>query len=278
AQFKAFNDVVNKMMGSNGSELTPEIVGAAKDVAGKGRGAVADRNTLVFDDQLNAGLDAIKQRAALELDPNGQAVVNAHVNNIMSKVGPDMTMPGTAWKGINTSLGKTFIPGTNIISDLQDTLEGAMGRSMKPGDMAEWNKYGHDYYNALQVGDATAATPGFLSPSKLLTQVNSYQRGARFGGGNDLAQLAQWAKSNLGDAIPNSGTAQREFYQKLFTTPLDSLAGLSAVGSLGMAPVVYGASRALAGQPASAFTKDALQRAGMTLGGLAAPRLLGSLQ
>ena len=75
------------------------------------------------------------------------------------------------------------------------------------------------YLNLMTVADATKQMvgdlPGHFTPARLLQAVNSAQKNAKFGSGNDLAELAQWAKKTLPDKIPNSGTAQRQFYQKL---------------------------------------------------------------
>src|SRR5208282_5462094 len=111
AQFKAFNQVVSRLIGTDSDQLTPEVIGAAKDAAGQARGDIAARNTLTFDDPLNAGLDAAKARATQELMPNEASLVHGQINHILSQFGPDGTMPGTAWKGINTGLGNAMSHG-----------------------------------------------------------------------------------------------------------------------------------------------------------------------
>ncbi len=226
-----FNHAVGQMIGTDTTQLTPEIIGAAKSAAGKAIGDISGRNTLVYTDALNTALDAAKQRAGEELvgNPAQQAIVTGTVDRIMNSVAPDMTMPGTTYKSFDSVLGKMAKNNTGTVSDIlgdvRSSLRDAMDASISPQDATAWAKARHDYFNSIQVGNAAKATPGSLSPAQLLGAVNQSQRNARFGAGNDLAQLAQWAKPTLPDLVPNSGTAQREWYQKLLTSPLATLGG-----------------------------------------------------
>ena len=155
-------------------------------------------------------------------------------------------------------------------ADLTDDAVGTGGA----GGVEAWKVANRQYFNVKQVGDATRATPGELSPAQLLTQVNKAQPSARFGAGNDLAELAQWAKQVLPDKIPNSGTAQRAFYQKLLTNPVAAGGGLLGAGygadQMGLNPayaipaaaIPFLSARALAGKPASEATKKLLEKLG----------------
>lgn len=199
------------------------------------------------------------------------------------------TIPGTIYKANDSVLGEMMKgnQGTvvNVLGDLRNAARDAMDKSISPQDAAAWQKARHDYFNVKQVGNAARTDPAGmnLSPSQLLTQVNLAQRNARFGAGNDLAKLAQWAKPTIGDSIPNSGTAQRLFMQKLLTSPVTALgsAAGAAYGAdkLGASPaegvlaalLLRGGSRALAGKPLSDFTKSVLTRGGQA-GGLLGAR------
>jgi hypothetical protein len=169
-------------------------------------------------------------------------------------------------------------------ANLQNIVRDAATASLEEGDAALLKTARAQNFNARQIADATKATPGALSPTQLLAQVNKYQRSARYGGGNDLAELARFAKPTLGDAIPNSGTAQRLFYQKMLTNPLTTIG--SAGGALygadqfGVNPAdavaglafPYAAARGMAGKPLSAAAKRLLQQSGGLLGLELAPQ------
>jgi hypothetical protein len=160
-----------------------------------------------------------------------------------------------------------------------------MNRSISPQDAAQWAKANSQYFNVKQVANAAAKSPeGTLSPTALLSAVNAAQKSSRFGGGNDLAELARWAKPVIGDSIPNSGTAQREWYQRLLTNPLatagaagGAMYGLSQTGigpldaPLGLL-AAYGTARGMAGQPASALMRRILAQSGGLLGRDLAPQ------
>lgn len=238
ATFSAWNKAVSNTFGADSTQLTPGIIGAAKDAAGNNLGTIAARHTLPFTPDLNAALDAVRQRAATELPAPDASMVGSQIDNILGKFGSDNTMSGTEWKGINSSLGNTassaqFGPTRSVVGDLRAKLQDAMFNSISnvaPQDVPAFQQNAKYYYNALQVGDATKATPGVLSPSKLLTQVNAYQPNARFGAGNDLAQVAQWGQQILPKGVPDSGTAQRALFQKILTNPLVSLGEAGATG------------------------------------------------
>jgi hypothetical protein len=134
-----------------------------------------------------------------------------------------MQLPGNLYKAYDSNLGKLAksSSGTlgDVLGDLRGVLREAMDRSIKPEDAARWATARKQYLNLQTVADAAKNQTGViedsLSPARLLQAVNAAQKNAKFGSGNDLAELAQFAKKTLPDKIPNSGTAQRLFYQKL---------------------------------------------------------------
>jgi hypothetical protein len=286
AAYQGFNRAANSMIGDTGSAITPEGLGVARTRIGNVIGDIAGRNNITVDGQLFKTLNDAAVRAQNELTPDEAKIVNGQIQNIWNtagKFGGDVaTLPGTQYKAIQSKMGEIGQArgGTisSIMHDLRAGMRDAMTRSVSPEDSQAWLKANEQYFNLQQIANATKQTPGSLSPAKLLTQVNLAQNASKFGGGNELADLARWAKPTLTDQIPNSGTAQREMMQRLLTNPVTGaaeLGGLSyaadhtdhpyAVGTLGLlAPFLTG--RALAGKPVSPFTRAMLTRGGGLLG------------
>lgn len=283
AAFQGFNRAVTNTFGEDSGQITPELLGQARSTIGQTIGDIAGRNNIAADQTLFTQLQAASQRASQELTPDEARIVNGQIQSIWNAVDPNTgAIPGTLYKALQSKMGEIGQSrgGTisNIMGDTRAAMRDAMTRSVSPDDAAAWQKANSQYFNVQQVAKAAQRTPGSLSPSQLLTQVNAAQKASKFGGGNELADLARWAKPTLTDQIPNSGTAQRMFMQKVLTNPITGLAELGGLGylanetdhpllagSLGLlSPLLIG--RALAGSPASPLTQQLLMRAGATTG------------
>lgn len=290
ASYQGFNRAVANTFGADANKLTPELLGQSQRNIGQQIGSLADRNTMTLDPQLAQDIAAVSKRATTNLGSDDAKVVSNQITELLNKVDPATgTIPGTnyrAWRSDVGALAKSS-GGTlgNVLGDLRQSVTDAMNRSISPQDAAQWAKANSQYFNVKQVAQAAARSPeGSLSPTALLAAVNAAQKSSRFGGGNDLAELARWAKPIIGDSIPNSGTAQRLFYQKLLTNPLATAGAaggaMYGLSQTGVGPIdvplgllgAYGLSRGMAGQPASAFMRRLLAQSGGLLGHELAPQ------
>lgn len=289
AAFSGFNREVANTFGQDSTRLTPRLLGAARKQIGGEIGDIARRNTFAMDAEFARDVARISQRAQTELT-TAEADLIAGIGHkpgiitqILSKVGEDGTMPGTLYKAYDSMLGKMAKgnKGTiqDVLGDLRNAMRNAMDRSISDADSAAWKTARKEYANLMTVADAVKASPeGTLSPARLLQAVNTSQPNAKFGSGTDLAPLAQWGKTVLPDKIPNSGTAQREWYQRMLTNPLSGIAGAGGVmygaDHYGVDPMNAGAgmgaayitARALAGKPLPPSAFDLLRRSGGLLG------------
>ena len=293
--FGGCNRAVTHTLCEDSAQITPELLGMAKARAGGAIGDIAGRSTLDVAPSVTTGLDAVRARIANELVGDPATLATKWLDQVEAKIVPKIdpasgqvtgAIPGSVYKSIGSQLGQAAKQnqGTvaNVLGDLRAILRDGMDSSISPADAQAWQAARRQYFNVNQVANATKATPGSLSPSQLLTQVNAAQRSARFGGGNDLADLAQWAKPTLTDQIPNSGTTQRLLMQKILTSPLTGMAELAGMGYAAnetghpylagaaglLGPLMIG--RAVAGRPLSAVTKNMLERLGGTTGLLGA--------
>lgn len=285
ASYQGFNSAVGKTFGADTTKITQDLLGEKQSEIGRTIGQLAARNTLNPDRQLAQEIVAIGQRASKNLGTDDARIVNNQITELLSKVDPQTGLiPGTNYRAFRSDLGDLAASsnGTlkSVLGDLRNSVTRAMDRSISPEDAKAWAKANREYFNVNQVANAAKATPGELSPTQLLQSVNRSQKNARFGGGNELAELAQFAKPTLGDKIPNSGTAQRAWYQAMLTNPItavgtlggaaygaNSLGGVDTADVLGGGLLSYAAARGMAGKPLSEATKKLLQRLG---GGLLA--------
>lgn len=285
--FGAFNKAVAGTFGDDATALTPEVMGAARERVGKTIGDIAKRNTLQIDRQFAQEIAQRSQEAATELTDDSLRLFNKQIDTLLSQAG-DGTVSGKFYQSLDTKLGR-MAKGTNDgnlknqLVGFRKSLREAFDRSISEPDAAAWQQSRKQYANLMTVADAVKNTgDGALSPARLLQTVNAAQPNAKFGSGTDLAELAQWAKKTLPDKIPNSGTAQRLFYQKLLTSPLTTIGavggGAYGADSLGLGPGSallgvagpYMLARGLAGKPTSKATEELLKRLGGGLLGASA--------
>lgn len=285
--FGAFNRAVARTFGDDATSLTPEVMGAARERVGAKIGDIAKRNTLTLDQQFAQEIAQRSQEAASELTDDSLRLFNKQLDNLLSQV-KDGTVSGKFYQSLDTKLGR-MAKGTNDgnlknqLAGFRKSMRDAFDRSVSEADSEAWQLTRKQYANLMTVADAAKNTgDGALSPARLLQAVNAAQPNAKFGSGTDLAELAQWAKKTLPDKIPNSGTAQRLFYQKLLTSPLTTVGavggGAYGADSLGLGPgsaaagvaLPYLLARGLAGKPVSKATEEWLKRIGGGLLGASA--------
>jgi hypothetical protein len=293
ATFGEFNRAVSNTFGANSTKLTPQLLGASQQDLGAKIGDIAERNVLNVTPTFAQSLADTSTWGQSHLVGVSRDAFNQKLDQIIGSIGEDGTIPGTVYHANDSELGRMAKSGTDgnlqyAAGQLRQTLRDAFDASISDADSDAWSTLRRQYQNVKIVANAVKGSPGgdTLSPTQLLTQVNIAQPKARFGAGNDLAQLAQWAKPNIGDTIPNSGSPQRLWYQNALSSPLATAAGIGGglyglnemkekgfgIGPMDalLAPfLMYGAARGLAGAPASAFTRNLLERGGQTLGQLA---------
>jgi hypothetical protein len=278
--FGAFNRAISGTFGGSERGLTPEVFGKYREKLGGKIGEIASRNQLVLDRPLAQDIARLSQEAGSTLTDDSLKLFQKQVDNVLSKAGEEGVVTGKFYQSMDTKLGR-MVKGTQD-GNLKDALIGfrtsmrdAFDRSVSKADSAEWKLTRKQYANLMTAANAAKNTgDGMLSPARLLQAVNEAQPNARFGSGTDLAALAQWAKKTLPDKIPNSGTAQRLFYQKLLTSPLATAGavggGAYGADALGIGPagaatgvaVPYLLARSLAGKPTSKSTEELLKRLG----------------
>lgn len=285
--FSAFNKALSNTIGENSSQITPDLLGSAMDRSGSKIGDIMGRARAQLTPQ--QAQDVAQLSGVIgDLGAEG-APLTAKLGKVIDGMTNGQALSGQTLRMLDTSLGRLMASPVGDVryaaAHLQNIVRDAATASLAAEDAAALTTARSQNFNARQLADATKATPGSISPSQLLTQVNKFQKSAKYGGGNELAELAQWGKQTLGSAIPDSGTAQRSMYQKALTSPLTTLGALGGgyygLEKAGVTPqqIAEGSllpllmARGLAAKPLSATTKSVLSGSGSMAGLLGAQSL-----
>lgn len=246
AQNQAFTKAAMSKAGENSSVATPEAVDKMFTRLGGNFANVYGRNSVKVDNPLmNDMVDALSK------SDNAGPIVSK-TDKIMN-LGPDI--PGQKYQDVRTQLrtlqGSTDPEVRNAARDLKYALDGAARRSVSPDDAALLDKTRQEYGNAKSIAQAQKASNavgGNVPPAQLRMAVaNGDPRGYVTGKG-DLNDLSRAGTEILRDTTPNSGTAQRLFYQGLLTGGMGggtylgtgdlekslSVAGMGLLGPLGI--------------------------------------------
>lgn len=176
-------------------------------------GTSAMMDTQLQNDMLNTAVSYIDET------PLAAPFVENFVNDLAQKAaGNGGMVSGEVYRNARTKLGSIIRNGDPGLRgpaiDLQEALDDAVGRSMGPQQMAEWDAARQDYRNFLPVeytvsGAGADASRGVVTPQGLRTGVRASQgRRALASGRNAFGDLIE-AGNDIMVPLPSSGTAER---------------------------------------------------------------------
>lgn len=270
ARQTAFNRAVGRKVGVDADALTPEVMGNARTAIGQKFTDLSARNRLnVTDDMLDSLAAQVDDLNRYEV-PEVTNVVKSRVQQVLDKIEAGDTISGEAYRKLDSALGQQMRATSkgdlrHALGQLRDTLRAAMDDSISPQDQAAWREARRQYANLMTVAPEVAkSAEGNVSGRSLLAATMRASKETKFGGGSELADLGRVGREFVGDATPNSGTAQRQFYQNLLT-------GTGIQG--GGAALGAGGAMATGNDPLA----GAMVGAGLTAGSMLAPRAVQSV-
>ncbi|WP_338910716.1 lytic transglycosylase domain-containing protein [Mycetohabitans rhizoxinica] len=255
AQQTAFNRAVGRTFGTQVDELTPPVIGEARNRIGQQFSDLAHRNTVSkrAANQLVDDLASISHDITRYGVSDTQRVVSNVIDDVLAKVESRTgTMPGQAYRELDSQLGKLARNASSgdvrhYVGQVRESLRRAMDQSINDADRKAWQQARQQYANLMTVAPVVAANPsGNVSAQALLRAVNSANKSAKFTGGGKLGELARVGKAFIAENIPNSGTAQRAYMQNLLTNGLFG-AGAGYAGGGDKNGAAVGALAGLAG-------------------------------
>lgn len=225
-QQQAFNRAVLGTAGITDDVATAANMGARKATLGKTFEEVAGRNAVDFNAGVIDRLVDIVGKASRRLTPDKAANVANTVDDLIVQVDKYGKLPGTlyqAWRGDLRALSKGTDYESSIFRQIRKTLDDAFNAQISGTDAAAWRQASGEYASLKTIldamGGAGAQTKiGNIGPAQLEQAMTRQigREGKALGRGR-LNELVSVGRQFVSDAIPDSGTAQRNFMTGLLT-------------------------------------------------------------
>lgn len=206
-QQTGLNRVAMDTMGATGDAVTPESVQAAKSVIGQTFNDVPKTATVAIDDVAARKLVQVEGDYYKNLSPDQRSIVRNYVDDILAH--SDQGMPGEIYQKARSRIAARA--NSTQDSELKSALTGvykalddAFNRSADPSAV-DAMATARSQWRAAKTIEPMANESGNVSPARLANGAKGMP-----GQLGDLAKLGQKMKQ-----LPDSGTAQRLFYQSL---------------------------------------------------------------
>jgi hypothetical protein len=214
-----FNEAVGKTFGATESRLTPDAIKGARDRIGQQFTDLSERNTMKLDDQAIAKLGDLTEQLNKFDTPDVAKIAGNYIDDLLSK-SSNGEISGSAYRKFDSALGRKIRSTTNgdlrhALGEIQGTVRETMDRSISQADAEAWRSARRQYANMMNVAPIAAKdVEGNVSAKLLWNKVNQRP--------GELRNVAEVGRAFAND-IPDSGTAQRGFYQRLIENPLTAV-------------------------------------------------------
>jgi hypothetical protein len=215
----ALNRAAMGAMGSAEDSVTPDAVKRALSAVGSRIGDATSSTTLAIDQPVAMKLINIENDHAKNLSPDQRAIVGSYIDDILQY--GESGMPGDVYQKARSRISaraastqdselKTALVG------IKNTLDNAFDDSASPAASDAVNTL-RSQYRTGKVLQPMATEEGNISAARLTNAAKNLPPSAA-----DLSALASKMKG-----LPDSGTAQRLFYQSLLSGGAGGAAGLA---------------------------------------------------
>lgn len=225
-QRKAFNRAVLKEVGETADVASPDVLNAARTRIGNQFNNLSANNNVALGTDFLDSLIKIDQSITPFSSPQIKSTVDKALN-----LAAKGKIDGKEYQAVRTSLTNASKGAWSsdpelgqALKTVRNALDDAAASSMSQTDKEAWDLARKQWGNLKVLEKAAAPTSadavaGNISPAKLANAVKSSNpQGMLYGTGDQaLPDLARIGQALLKEQIPNSGTAQRSFYQTLMT-------------------------------------------------------------
>lgn len=254
-QQRQFNRAVLARAGIDADNASPEVIDQAFTRLGGEFTRLSNGTTLDLGDDFQRALGEVVARYSRKLPSQTREVFQNYVDDI---AGLNGQMPGTTYQVTRSDLTKQAKAAANsdptfseALRGLRNALDDAAERSIAPENRGAWQNARRQYANLKTIskaatGGGQAGAAGDIAPAQLYSATKQGAGTDQFARGRgDMNQLARAGQAFLRPSIPNSGTAERTFWQNMMT---GSAPGATAGALMGGAPgAAVGAVASLAG-------------------------------
>lgn len=241
SQNQAWNRAIAQAFGENADDLTPQVMGAAKSRIGNQIGDIAARNALDTSESFVDKLANVQSMATRYETSDVSRILNNYIDDFMSKVDQSGKVPGLAYRKLDSSIGKRMRETSNgdlknALGQLRGVLREGMDQSISAADKEAWNIARKQYANMKTVERAIKPdASGEVFPARLANAVKRNDVDAFIYGrpGNELVDLSKIGTSFIRDNVPNSGTAQRQYWRDFLNGSLITQGVMLGKGAVG---------------------------------------------
>jgi hypothetical protein len=255
-QREAFNRAVLGRAGVRGENLaTPDVLQAARDRIGGELGAIANRNTMTVNADVMQRVQQVAQDATRYLPRDVAQPVRNRIADFIDKIDTqNFTVSGQAYARLDSAISRQIREASDggvrgALQTLRDALREGMDASISGADAEAWQAARRQYANLAMITRAmnspNAATAAGNVPPAALSQAlaSGPQRNFAMGRG-EMNDLTRVGRAFIQDAVPNSGTPERNYMINLLTGGAVGGGALAAGGSPGAAALTTAATLA----------------------------------
>lgn len=211
AQQTGLNRAATTAMGKADDSFTPEAVNAAKQAVGQQFQTLPGTTTVGVDQTLAQRLIGVEQNHYRNLSPDQRSIVKTYIDDILN-FGPT-GMPGDIYQKARSRIGARAASTQDselktALTGVQKALDDAFSRSATPATNDAY-ALARQQWGAIKDLGPLANVDGKLSGARAATAAKDAPVGSPL---RDVAELGAKMRSP-----PNSGSAQRWFYQTLLT-------------------------------------------------------------
>lgn len=275
---RAFTGAILRRAGIDSDIATPEVLTNARRNFGREYNALERQTNIRGDEQLFNDLGRIESNYVVGFPDTIKPVWNARRDEVLRFATGERTGEGRTYHRLQSELSEEIAKAsrstdpssgyyTQALQGLQQSLAGAMERSADSPELRQaWQNLNQRYAIFSRVEDAMARAgneklnTGFIPAQQIASVVRGRDPTRWVEGQDDFTNLVRAGAAIIPDPVPNSGTAQRSFYQDLLTggkrgAPAAAAAGTAqGLGIAALEPVTslglpYMASRAWYAQP-----------------------------
>jgi hypothetical protein len=287
---RGFNRAVGRTFGANADNLSPQVMGQARQNIGGELNRIWNNNNLRIDPQFITDLQTQMGRMQ-NLNPQQAQAVNAQVQNLLQRVNQNGEIPGSFVNNWQSEL-RLAADGEkglhqDILNSLRRSVINTFNRSVTGPD-AQALTTARGQYKAFKtveplMNKAEAAVAGRVSgdvPAALLPNAVAQSYGSQVAQ-SPFADLSQIAGRYLVDRTPQTGGSVRALMQNAGVGTLalgGGLGGAAAAGSLPAAVAGAGGAIGLQGLLGSTRVANSLVTQPVQRGLMAAPQLTPALR
>lgn len=235
-QLRKFTQSALSKAGINADDFNPQVREMAENAFNEKYSNLIKNEVVNLDDEVIERVADIYSSQLDKLPTTVRPVVQSYLRDIAQS---GRQMSGEAYQQARSQLSSQANSMANsdpftarVLKQIRDTLDNAAEKSLPEAKKGAWKELNNQYrnYKVLQKAGSRVSQDsleGLISPSALMSAVETANKTKSQAGYGDLYGLARAGRSVLADTVPNSGTAQRALAQQLLTAG----AGGSALGT-----------------------------------------------